>query len=118
MSERDDDDRVAEAPRSSEQPAGLFERVRALFGLTPASVRDDIEEAIDESVGAEFTPRTRHPQERAGFARRQGRRRHGAAGRYRRALAGYAFARRAGPVPHGRPFASASLRGDFGRSEG
>jgi len=59
MSDREDDDRVAEAPRSSEQPAGLFERVRALFGLTPASVRDDIEEAIDESVGAEFTPQER-----------------------------------------------------------
>ena len=59
MSEREDDDRVAEAPRSGEQPAGLFERVRALFGLTPASVRDDIEEAIDDSVGAEFTPQER-----------------------------------------------------------
>ena len=33
--------------------------MRALFGLTSASVRDDIEDAIDESVGAEFTPQER-----------------------------------------------------------
>ncbi len=42
-----------------EQPAGLFERLRALLGLAPASVRDDIEEAIDESESAEFTPQER-----------------------------------------------------------
>ncbi len=59
MSERENGDRAPEPPRSTEQPAGLFERVRALFGLTPASVRDDIEDAIDESVGAEFTPQER-----------------------------------------------------------
>jgi CBS domain containing-hemolysin-like protein len=59
MSERENGERAAEAPRPTEQPAGLFERVRALFGLTSASVRDDIEDAIDESVGAEFTPQER-----------------------------------------------------------
>src|SRR5271166_1455829 len=42
-----------------EHPAGLFERLRALLGLAPASVRDDIEEAIDESESAEFTPQER-----------------------------------------------------------
>ena len=33
MSERENGERAAEAPRPTEQPAGLFERVRALFGL-------------------------------------------------------------------------------------
>jgi CBS domain containing-hemolysin-like protein len=55
MNEKDDGDRPPATPHSTEQHAGLFERVRALFGRTPASVRDDIEDAIDESVGAEFT---------------------------------------------------------------
>ncbi len=56
----DDDDRVGgSAALDANSPAGLFERLRALFGLTPASVRDDIEEAIDESAGAEFTPQER-----------------------------------------------------------
>src|SRR5271157_2120404 len=59
MNEKEDDDRAPEPPRPTEQPAGLFERLRALFGLTSASVRDDIEDAIDESVGAEFTPQER-----------------------------------------------------------
>src|SRR5271157_5158719 len=59
MSERENGERTAEAPLPTEQPTGLFERVRALFGLTSASVRDDIEDAIDESVGAEFTPQER-----------------------------------------------------------
>jgi CBS domain containing-hemolysin-like protein len=61
MSERQDEGRAADAPRASisrEHHPGLFERVRALFGLTPASVRDDIEDAL-ESVGAEFTPEER-----------------------------------------------------------
>jgi CBS domain containing-hemolysin-like protein len=56
-----DDDRSRERPPepSREQPAGLFERVRALFGIVPPSVRDDIEDAIDESANAEFTPQER-----------------------------------------------------------
>jgi CBS domain containing-hemolysin-like protein len=44
---------------SREQPPGLFERVRALFGLAPASARDDIEDAIEESASEEFTPQER-----------------------------------------------------------
>ena len=44
---------------SREQPSGLFERVRALFGLAPASARDDIEDAIEESASEEFTPQER-----------------------------------------------------------
>ena len=60
MSETDDE-RSRERPPASarEQPAGLFERVRSLFGIAPASVRDDIEDAIDESASAEFTPQER-----------------------------------------------------------
>jgi CBS domain containing-hemolysin-like protein len=42
-----------------EQPSGLFERVRALFGLAPASARDDIEDAIEESASEEFSPHER-----------------------------------------------------------
>lgn len=61
MSERQEDDRPSDATGPSlsrEHHPGLFERLRALIGLTPASVRDDIENAI-ESVGAEFTPQER-----------------------------------------------------------
>ena len=39
--------------------AGLFQRLRGLFGLAPGSVRDDIEDAIDESAAAEFSPQER-----------------------------------------------------------
>jgi CBS domain containing-hemolysin-like protein len=47
----------ASAPES---PAGLFDRLRALFGLEPASVRDDIEDALDEAgPDADFTPQER-----------------------------------------------------------
>src|ERR1700748_2995128 len=52
----------AETPSSNasrEQSSGLFERVRALFGLAPASARDDIEDAIEESASEEFTPQER-----------------------------------------------------------
>jgi CBS domain containing-hemolysin-like protein len=44
---------------SREQPSGLFERLRTLFGLAPASARDDIEDAIEESASEEFTPQER-----------------------------------------------------------
>ncbi len=57
-----DDDRPAGTTRAAAartQPGGLFERVRALFGIVQPSVRDDIEDAIDESAGAEFTPQER-----------------------------------------------------------
>ncbi len=62
MSEAADNNHEPETLRPAtprEHPAGLFERLRALLGLAPASVRDDIEEAIDESEGAEFTPQER-----------------------------------------------------------
>ncbi len=45
MKETDEAERAPETPPASgsrEQPSGLFERVRALFGLAPASARDDI----------------------------------------------------------------------------
>lgn len=53
--------------RGSETPAaavrephpGLFDRLRTLFGMTPPSIRDDIEDAIDEEAGAEFSPQER-----------------------------------------------------------
>jgi hemolysin (HlyC) family protein len=44
---------------SREQGSGLFERVRALFGLAPPSARDDIEDAIEESASEEFSPQER-----------------------------------------------------------
>lgn len=47
------------SPSSRETTPGLFERLRGLFGVTPGSVRDDIEDAIDESASAEFTPQER-----------------------------------------------------------
>ena len=53
---------AAETPSVSlprEQTSGLFERVRALFGLSPASARDDIEDAIEESASEEFSPQER-----------------------------------------------------------
>jgi CBS domain containing-hemolysin-like protein len=43
-----------------ESQAGLFERLRTLFGLGPASVRDDIEDALDDAgPNADFTPQER-----------------------------------------------------------
>jgi CBS domain containing-hemolysin-like protein len=55
--ERAPDALAPSSPR--EQPSGLFDRVRALFGLAPASARDDIEDAIEESASEEFTPQER-----------------------------------------------------------
>jgi CBS domain containing-hemolysin-like protein len=61
MTVTDDSEPAPETPAgvSREQPSGLFERVRALFGLAPASARDDIEDAIEESASEEFTPQER-----------------------------------------------------------
>jgi CBS domain containing-hemolysin-like protein len=62
MSETTQDERGERASRSSpsrESTPGLFERLKALFGLEAPSVRDDIEDALDESAGAEFTPQER-----------------------------------------------------------
>jgi CBS domain containing-hemolysin-like protein len=45
---------------SREPPAGLFDRLRALFGLGPASVRDDLEDAlVGAGADADFTPQER-----------------------------------------------------------
>ena len=47
-------------PSPEEGSRGLFERLRALFGLEPASVRDDIEDALEEAgTNADFTPQER-----------------------------------------------------------
>lgn len=62
MSESADKDPYPEARASTgsrESAAGLFERLRALLGIAPASIRDDIEDAIEESASAEFTPQER-----------------------------------------------------------
>jgi CBS domain containing-hemolysin-like protein len=62
MSETVEGDREQSAPRPSlsrEQQSGLFERVRAMLGLAPASARDDIEDALEESASEEFTPQER-----------------------------------------------------------
>ena len=58
MSESADNDNEPDV-RGRESSTGLFERLRALLGLAPASIRDDIEDAIDESASAEFTPQER-----------------------------------------------------------
>jgi CBS domain containing-hemolysin-like protein len=46
---------------TTESQAGLFERLRALFGIEPASVRDDIEDALEDDTGpnGDFTPQER-----------------------------------------------------------
>jgi CBS domain containing-hemolysin-like protein len=61
MTVTDNSEPAQETPASvsREQPSGLFERVRALFGLAPPSARDDIEDAIEESASEEFTPQER-----------------------------------------------------------
>jgi CBS domain containing-hemolysin-like protein len=49
------------AARSGDEPSpSLFERLRTLFGGAPASVRDDIEDALDgATTNADFTPQER-----------------------------------------------------------
>lgn len=54
----------ADNDRSSEKPApaqgGMFERLRGLLGLGPGSVRDDIEDALEDAgTNADFTPQER-----------------------------------------------------------
>src|SRR5579863_5324954 len=52
---------VGEAPASTrEAPSGLFDRLRSLLGLGPASVRDDLEDAlVGSGASADFTPKER-----------------------------------------------------------
>ncbi len=45
--------RTSEAPR-----VNLFDRIRSIFGLAPASVREDIEDALEEAAG-DVTPHER-----------------------------------------------------------
>ncbi len=50
----------ASHPSAREAPSSFFERVRALFGLGTASVRDDIEDALEGAeTNADFTPQER-----------------------------------------------------------
>ena len=57
--ERPGDD-GASLPSTRETPPRLFERLRALFGMGSASVRDDIEDALEDAdTGADFTPQER-----------------------------------------------------------
>ena len=45
---------------SRAEPPSLIERIRSLFGLNNPSIRDDIEDALeDQSVGSDFTPQER-----------------------------------------------------------
>src|ERR1700742_4613239 len=48
---------TAHERQQSGQAPGLFGRLRSLFGLGPASVRDDIQEALEDlSTEADFYP--------------------------------------------------------------
>ena len=50
----------ASLPSARETPSGLMERLRALFGMGSASVRDDIEDALEGAdTNADFTPQER-----------------------------------------------------------
>jgi len=51
---------AGEAAAALEAPTGLFERLRGLFGLGPASVRDDLEDAlVGSGANTDFTPQER-----------------------------------------------------------
>jgi len=53
---------TADAPSATarEAPSGLFDRLRALFGLGSASVRDDLEDAlVGAGAHSDFTPQER-----------------------------------------------------------
>jgi CBS domain containing-hemolysin-like protein len=57
--ERPGDD-GASLPSTRETPPRLFERLRALFGMGSASVRDDLEDALEGAdANADFTPQER-----------------------------------------------------------
>jgi CBS domain containing-hemolysin-like protein len=57
--ERPGDDRPS-PPSARESPPRLFERLRGLFGMGSASVRDDLEDALEGAdANANFTPQER-----------------------------------------------------------
>jgi CBS domain containing-hemolysin-like protein len=54
------DPAASETTPARDSPAGLFDRLRGLFGLGPASVRDDLEDAlVGAGANADFTPQER-----------------------------------------------------------
>jgi CBS domain containing-hemolysin-like protein len=58
--ERTAPDHAAGTPAAREPPGGLFDRLRAMFGLGPASVRDDLEDAlVGAGANTDFTPQER-----------------------------------------------------------
>jgi CBS domain containing-hemolysin-like protein len=51
---------ISDPGQAREAPAGLFDRLRALFGLGAASVRDDLEDAlVGAGANTDFTPQER-----------------------------------------------------------
>ena len=114
------DARTRATERNARVSGGLLERLRGLLGLGPGSVRDDIEDALEESDGdADFTPQERailknvlalHDVRVADIM-------------VPRAdiiaiAADTPLERSAGAVPHRRPFAAAGVRRDARRSSG
>jgi CBS domain containing-hemolysin-like protein len=60
MSETERIEPAAAGEPAREAPSGLFERLRGLFGLGPASVRDDLEDAlVGSGADTDFTPQER-----------------------------------------------------------
>ena len=60
MSESGDNERPGAEAQPREAATRLFDRVRAIFGLAPPSVRDDIEDALEGAgTDADFTPQER-----------------------------------------------------------
>lgn len=59
-SERDADETSSVERSPGKQSGSVIERLRALFGLTGASIRDDIEDALeDASIAGDFSPQER-----------------------------------------------------------
>ncbi|WP_374545141.1 hemolysin family protein [Rhodoblastus sp.] len=58
--ERDEEESPAVERSSGRQGGSVLERLRALFGLSGASIRDDIEDALDDaSLADDFSPQER-----------------------------------------------------------
>ena len=59
-SDRDTDESTTGDRSPGKQGGSVLERLRALFGLSGASIRDDIEEALDDaSIADDFSPQER-----------------------------------------------------------